>query len=49
MTNISKNLFYFRDKLSIPYNYLVVKKCRNERIHKGIRVMPVDKFLTAFI
>jgi len=28
---------------------MVVKKCRNERIHKGIRVMPVDKFLTAFI
>ena len=48
-SGFSKNLFYFKDKLSIPYNYLVVKKCRNERIHKGIRVMPVDKFLTAFI
>lgn len=45
----SKNLFYFKEKLSIPYNYQIVKKCRNERMHKGIRVMAVDKFLTAFI
>lgn len=48
-SSMSKNLFYFKEKLSIPYNYQVVKKCRNERMHKGIRVMPVNKFLTAFI
>jgi len=40
---------YFKDRLSIPYNYQVVRKYRNEGIHKGKRVMPVDKFLTAFI
>ena len=39
-SSVSKNLFYFKDKLSIPYNYQVVKKCRLERMHKGIRVMP---------
>jgi hypothetical protein len=48
-SSLSKNLFYFRDKLSIPYNYQVVKKCRNERMYKGIRVMPANKFLTSFI
>jgi predicted AAA+ superfamily ATPase len=46
---ISKNLFYFRDKLSIPFNYQIVKKCRNERIQNGVRVMPADKFLAGLI
>ena len=48
-STVSKNLFYFKEKLSIPYNYQVVKRCRNERMQKGVRVMPVSKFLTAFI
>ena len=48
-TAISKNLYYFRDKLSIPYNYQIEKNCTNERIKNGVRVMPADKFLTALI
>jgi len=48
-STVSKNLFYFKEKLSIPYNYQVVKRCRNERMQKGVRVMPASKFLTAFI
>jgi predicted AAA+ superfamily ATPase len=48
-SSVSKNLLYFKDKLSIPYTYQAVKKCRNERINNGVRIMPVDKFLTAFI
>ena len=40
-------LFYYCFR--IPYNYQVVKKCRSERMNNGIRVMPVNKFLTAFI
>ncbi|MBT3388623.1 MAG: ATP-binding protein [Desulfobacula sp.] len=46
---ISKNLYYFRDKLSIPYSYQIERKCKNERMKNGIRVMPADKFLTALI
>jgi uncharacterized protein len=46
---ISKNLYYFRDKLSIPFNYQVVKKCRNERINNGVRIMQADKFLAGLI
>ncbi len=46
---ISKNLYYFKEKLSIPFNYQVVKKCRNERLKNGVRVMPADKFLAGLI
>ena len=46
---ISKNLYYFKEKLSIPFNYQIVKKCRNERLKNGIRVMPADKFLAGLI
>jgi len=48
-SSISKNLYYFRDKLSIPFNYQVVKKCKNDRIKNGVRVMPADKFLGGLI
>jgi len=48
-TSISKNLYYFKKKLSIPFSYQVVKKCRKEYIQKGVRVMPADKFLTGLI
>jgi predicted AAA+ superfamily ATPase len=46
---ISPNLFYFKEKLKIPYNYQVVKKRGVDRYKEGIRVISAERFLTALI
>ncbi len=48
-SELSNNILYFKEKLSIPFNYQISRRCKRERIVKDIRVMPVEKFLTAFI
>ncbi|HNT97662.1 MAG TPA: ATP-binding protein [Elusimicrobiales bacterium] len=46
---LSPNLAYFRDKLSIPYNYQVVGKKGVDRLKDGVRIISADRFLAALI
>ena len=46
---IATPLFYFRDKLKIPYCYQVLSRSETDFLKEGIRVMPLAKFLTAFV
>lgn len=48
-TEASSNLFYFRDKLSIPFSYQIVKKGKIDRFIKGVRVVSADRFLLGLI
>lgn len=48
-TKLSGNLVYFKEKLGIPYCYQIVHHSMDDFIKGGIRVMPIEKFLTAFI
>jgi predicted AAA+ superfamily ATPase len=48
-TKLSGSLVYFKEKLGVPYCYQIVHRCMDEFIKGGIRVMPVEKFLTALI
>ena len=48
-TEASSNLFYFKDKLSIPFSYQVVKKGNIDRYIKGVRVVSADRFLLSLI
>lgn len=43
--NVSPHLFYFREKLQIPFAYQVVKQRHIDRLIKGIRVVSADAFL----
>ena len=45
----SPSLRYFREKLSIPYSYQVIKKAGVDVFDKGARVVSADKFLAALI
>lgn len=47
--NLSSPLFYFREKLKIPFCYQAVRGLKNDFVKEGIRVMPLEKFLTAFV
>ena len=48
-TALSPNLFYFRDRLDIPYVYQVVKKEKTDRLEKGVRIISAGKFLAGLI
>ncbi|HLP49135.1 MAG TPA: ATP-binding protein [Candidatus Kapabacteria bacterium] len=48
-TKLSGNMVYFKEKLQIPYCYQIVHHSQDDFIKGGIRVMPVEKFLTALI
>jgi hypothetical protein len=48
-TVLSPNLRYFRDRLSIPHIYQVVKKDRVDRIENGGRIISAAKFLAGLI
>jgi predicted AAA+ superfamily ATPase len=48
-TEVSSNLYYFRDKLGIPFSYQVVKKRNIDRFIKGVRVVSADRFLLGLI
>jgi predicted AAA+ superfamily ATPase len=48
-SNVSPHLHYFREKLSIPFSYQIVKKGNVDNFIKGIRVVSADRFLSALI
>ncbi|MBC8463452.1 MAG: DUF4143 domain-containing protein, partial [Deltaproteobacteria bacterium] len=48
-TEVSPHLYYFRDKLSIPFCYQVIKRTGVDRFIKGIRVVSADRFLSGLI
>lgn len=48
-TVLSPNLLYFRDRLSIPYIYQVVKKDKVDLLQKGGRIVSAGKFLAALM
>ena len=45
----SPHLFYFKERLSIPHVYQVVKMTGVDQVHKGVRVVSAGKFLAALI
>ncbi len=48
-TTLSPHLLYFKERLSIPYIYQVVKKSPVDRREKGARIISAGKFLSCFI
>ena len=46
---LSGSLAYFKGKMNIPYCYQIVQHSTEDYMKGGIRVMPVEKFLTALI
>ena len=48
-TNLSPNLLYFKERLSIPYIYQVVKSEKIDRLEKGSRIISAGKFLSGLI
>lgn len=48
-TVLSPNLLYFRDRLSIPYIYQVVKKDKVHLLEKGGRIVSAGRFLAGLI
>jgi hypothetical protein len=48
-TVLSPNLLYFRDRLSIPFIYQVLKKDKVDLLQKGGRIVSAGKFLAALI
>ncbi len=47
--NISKNLLFFKGKLNIPHTYQLVATGGRDFLKGDVRVMPVQKFLSALI
>ena len=48
-TVLSPNLLYFRDRLSIPYIYQVIKKDKVDLLEKGGRIVSAGRFLAGLI
>lgn len=48
-TQSSPNLFYFQERLNIPFLYQVVKKSGVDILRNGVRIISADKFLTGLI
>lgn len=48
-TALSPNLLYFRDRLSIPYIYQIVKKDKVDLLEKGGRILSAGRFLAGLI
>ena len=48
-TNVSPSLYYFKEKLQIPFCYQVVKKANVDIFIKGVRVVSADRFLGGLI
>jgi len=47
--NASPHLFYFRDKLNIPFSYQVVKQNGVDSFTKGVRIVSANKFLAGLV
>ncbi|BDQ03150.1 ATP-binding protein [Ignavibacterium sp.] len=45
----SPNIFYFKERLKIPFNYQVVKEDNIDIIKEGIRIISASKFLSGLI
>jgi hypothetical protein len=48
-TQIDPALFYFRDRLKIPWVYQVVQEGERDFVQDGIRCLPADRFLAALV
>jgi hypothetical protein len=48
-TTPSSNLFYFKERLKIPYLYQVVRKKNVDIFKNGIRIISADRFLASLI
>lgn len=48
-TSLSPHLIYFKERLSIPYVYQVVKKNAVDRLDKGARMISAGKFLSGLM
>lgn len=48
-TSLSPHLIYFRERLSIPYVYQIIKEADIDRIEKGVRISSAGKFLSGLI
>ena len=46
---ISPNLYYFKERLQVPYLYQVVKKPGIDRFVKGIRLISAGRFLSGLM
>jgi predicted AAA+ superfamily ATPase len=44
-----KTLFYFKEKLNIPFVYQVLEKANTDRLKTGIRIVSADKFLSGLV
>jgi predicted AAA+ superfamily ATPase len=47
--NASPHLFYFRDKLKIPFSYQVVKEKGVDSFTNGVRIVSANKFLAGLV
>lgn len=48
-TTLSPSLLYFKERLSIPYVYQLVKKENTDTIEKGARIVSAAKFLAGLV
>lgn len=48
-TSISPPLLYFKEKLSIPFAFQVVKKNNVDSLQKGVRIISAGKFLSGLV
>jgi hypothetical protein len=46
---LSPNIQYFKERLSIPFAYQVVKKSGVDKIEKGARIISAGKFLAGLV
>lgn len=46
---LSSHILYFKERLSIPFVYQVVKKSGVDRLEKGTRILSAGKFLSGLI
>ena len=47
--NVSPHLFYFRERVNIPFCYQVIKKSGIDTLVNGVRILSADKFLAGLI
>jgi len=48
-TSPDSSLFYFKERLNIPFCYQVVKKPNVDLINKGVRIISAERFLAGLI
>lgn len=48
-TTLSPHLLYYKERLSVPFTYQVVKKSGVDRLEKGTRIVSAGKFLSSLI